>query len=435
MKTREPPTCGMPTSSPPGSPSCGSIYSIGTVVSDTFQTIPATSDDAYPPTSALASPETKNYKNPALDHPIDIFGTSPGHSANTNGSQVTLKPLPKKPARMPIRCRKLRQAVAEIETLNEKMDYSHTISPRSRRVASRTDHPLECDSPRRIPDAEDLDLENKIRSALRRRRPIPHSNASINKTVRFDPAIISLGSEKPIVNADGKSLAYSELAIQKHRSEPDEHGGSGLKESLQAILLLKKHERAKLRELLDSISKIEESPPNVQSVTTGKRLNPRAPEFYGTVKPLNCPEDPDDFGNSWSMIPTYPLYRPTLPPIWMLSSKPIDSLPRPVFPIPPAIQTFQPYLGRFPIVSPLPTTQDGHGREATLVGSDWNKSILEKFEAKYPLTGKVKAVMPGESKGRLAAAIQQRLEYLLMEERDKKGMKKADQKENATLVK
>ena len=435
MKTHEPPTCGMLTSSPPSPPSCSSIYPIGTVVSDTLPTSPATSNDAYSRTSALASSGKKDYKDPALDHPIDIFGTSPGQPANTNDSRVPPKHPAKMPARMPIRCRKLRQAVAEIETLNVKTDHSDTISPRSRRIASRTDHPLECDSPGRIPDAEDLDLENKIRSALRRRRPIPHSSASINKTVRFDPAIISLGSEKPIVKPDANSLACSESAIQKHESEPNDHGGSGLKESLQAILLLKKHERAKLRELLDSISKIEESPPNVQSATTGRGLNPRAPEFYGSVKPPHRSKAINDFGYSWQMMHVQPPpNRPTLPPIWMRASKPIDLLAQPVSFIAPTIRKSQPYRRRFPIVSPFPTTQDGHGREATPVGSDWNKSILEKFEAKYPLTGKVKAVMPEESKGRLAAAIQQRLEYLLMEERDKKGVKKIDQKENATLA-
>jgi hypothetical protein len=39
------------------------------------------------------------------------------------------------------------------------------------------------------------------------------------------------------------------------------------------------------------------------------------------------------------------------------------------------------------------------------------------------LTGKLKAATPSEAKGRLAAAIQQRLEYLLLQEKEKKALR------------
>jgi hypothetical protein len=65
--------------------------------------------------------------------------------------------------------------------------------------------------------------------------------------------------------------------------------------------------------------------------------------------------------------------------------------------------------------------EGGHGREAKAVDPAWAKSILEKFAAKHPLTGTLKPAPLGLAEGRQAAAIQQRLEYLLLQKKDKKA--------------
>jgi hypothetical protein len=66
--------------------------------------------------------------------------------------------------------------------------------------------------------------------------------------------------------------------------------------------------------------------------------------------------------------------------------------------------------------------EDGNCREAKALDPDWAKSVLETFTAKYPMTGKVRTETVLEKKSRLAAAIQLRLEVLLMQEREKKAI-------------
>lgn len=62
---------------------------------------------------------------------------------------------------------------------------------------------------------------------------------------------------------------------------------------------------------------------------------------------------------------------------------------------------------------------DGPGREAHVVA--WGNLILESFQQKYPLTGVHRAEPPAPIKSTHAATIQQRLEYLLMEQKEKQA--------------
>lgn len=66
----------------------------------------------------------------------------------------------------------------------------------------------------------------------------------------------------------------------------------------------------------------------------------------------------------------------------------------------------------------IPNEND-HGREAQAV--QWGSSILEKFMEKYPLTGQVQAPSLKAARNTYAANIQQRLEYLLMEQKERKA--------------
>lgn len=348
------------------------------------------------------------------DHPVDIFGMNPArsgkvyksadtpednHSGRMNGSRIALKSRTNKPHLVV----QIPKPVAESISTSEN-------SIRTRRFASHTDHPLKCHIPVRVQDADDLDLENKIRSALSR-RPILPSRSTAHKSVRWadpcDPAIVSCGPKaEPLI-----SNAEPEPAIQKD--------GSPLKNCVKTIVSLKRHDRLKLRELLDALSRIEEANSSIahpETTSEKPRLDPRAPKFTSSLREAHTRSENLKACDTWSA--SY-APKPKLPLIWMRTSQ----HPLIVDPVPtiPGVRPYKP----IPIVSRNATIpQDGHGREAKVLDPEWAESILEKFVARYPLTGKLKAAAPAGTKGRLAATIQQRLEYLLMENREKKGVEK-----------
>jgi hypothetical protein len=65
--------------------------------------------------------------------------------------------------------------------------------------------------------------------------------------------------------------------------------------------------------------------------------------------------------------------------------------------------------------------EDGPGREARAIETGWATSLLAKFREKYPQTGRVKAAAPAPTKMRPAAAIQQRLEFILYQENERRA--------------
>jgi hypothetical protein len=342
----------------------------------------------------------------------------------------------------------------------------------------------------------------------------------IHKSVRFDPAIISLGPEKRDVKSksavERSPALHSEATIRDHTAKTDEKGVSKLIESIKTILALERHDRGRLQILLDALNSIENNVSKVHATsTTEKSLNPHAPEFcsslrsppreirdsvttgsctlpatptpkraslppawmqpYNCVPGLNYMADPIDCigpaaqepRQAWTSnhnpeidLLTQPIYQQERPPIWVQNPQIAPNfLDLPLFHAAPMIQAlqparsiecktsthlldeplvdsvpviFQPPPGRksIPIIDPSPNTDCGHGREAKAVDTRLGKRILEKFAAKYPLTGKLKAAPAADSKGRFAAAIQQRLEYLLMQEREKKALRPCAGKEN-----
>lgn len=267
--------------------------------------------------------------------------------------------------------------------------------PGRRRLSIITDHchsfkPLE----RITGDAEELDLENKLRSAV---ASLPHRHPSPEKptkSVKWDPAIISCRSTPPPIT----------------ESKPTTHNGQdavGLKDCLQnfqAILSLKKSDRVKLRGLLEALSKIDGDRDSsiVQAGSTNAKkgsLNPLATEFRATLSLRNQNRSKNlSDRNRW--MPE---------PIWIRTSKPINLLR-------------QPFVQKIPTIEIQHEVEYGHGREAKTLDPAWAKSVLEKFTAKYPLTG---TVQPELAKGRMAAAIQQRLEYLLFQKKEKKALLEA----------
>jgi len=63
--------------------------------------------------------------------------------------------------------------------------------------------------------------------------------------------------------------------------------------------------------------------------------------------------------------------------------------------------------------------EDGPGREASAIEAGWATSLLSKFREKYPQTGRVKAENLAPTTMRHAAAIQQRLEFILYQENER----------------
>ncbi|KAH6682988.1 hypothetical protein B0J14DRAFT_135805 [Halenospora varia] len=63
----------------------------------------------------------------------------------------------------------------------------------------------------------------------------------------------------------------------------------------------------------------------------------------------------------------------------------------------------------------------GHGRVAQAIDHTWSRNLLDTFSTKYPQTGKAQENMPAPSQMRQAAAIQQQLEFLIYQEKEKKA--------------
>ena len=92
---------------------------------------------------------------------------------------------------------------------------------------------------------------------------------------------------------------------------------------------------------------------------------------------------------------------------------------------------FKPKGGRGPMVDVGPEflpSEEEPGREARAIESGWAKSLLAKFQEKYPQTGKVKAGPLAPGNMRQAAAIQQRLEFILYQQKERNvGQRSSDE--------
>ena len=433
MEEREPPLDKMRTSSSPGSRSWVSMYTSGSVRSESLEPTMASEDDAYPPLSPKHSSEIMDSRQPVQVHPIDIFSNSHGHSAPVNDFGSAQRISTNKPTLKVLHCPKLRQTVGDSKLLITKLESLGILSTRSRRLASRTDHPINYDAAVHA-NKEGLNHKNKIRSSFCRWKPTQSFDDQEHKAVSFDPAIIFSGSEKPIVTpkpAFEKSIQPLQPTAQKSDSGRFGARRDQLRESFQSVLLWKKHDRVKLQEFLDLLNRIEESSPFIDSpLQTVRRLNPRAPEFDGSSCASSCSNKDNDGHPKLCKLPVFTrANRPSLPLISQRKAQPSNRLAKSAVPTFPRFPPYHTLLQNIPLQL---TTDDGHGREAVvdLVDPAWGNSVLENFRARYPLTGKLKASPPAKSNGRLAATIQQRLEYILMEKRERNGLARNFQEEN-----
>ncbi|RDL39067.1 uncharacterized protein BP5553_03407 [Venustampulla echinocandica] len=355
-------------------------------------------------------------------------------------------------------------------------------------------------------DEESDDLNEITRSALifpntPRKAQTPGSN----KSVRWDPAIISCG---PITS--GQSTPSVRL---RPVSPSPKRQSSNLTRAVKTFLHLKKDEHEELLKLLQSLKlddvedrytgkpsrrQTRSEPTPGPRFNDAKKLNPEAPafrDFSGMKRRISHSKIP--LGRDFHSLDT-PQRRTQVPvaeittqkdPAWLdiftppvsdnssndaLSRQAIhrdvrihdSSTPRPNFPQPifvpiPVVETpygfqishqqpiwfntlgFQPrplltpqsppIFHRLPIrarrikgplvdVSPqfIPP-EEGSGRtaHANTIDESWGQYLLDKFTAKYPKTGKMKGPTSAPGKMRQAAAIQQQLEFLLYQEKEK----------------
>jgi hypothetical protein len=71
---------------------------------------------------------------------------------------------------------------------------------------------------------------------------------------------------------------------------------------------------------------------------------------------------------------------------------------------------------------PDPFSDAEKGREASVLEREWAERMLGKFSEKYPMTGTVKSASQGSFGGQFAADLQQRLEYLIMQDKETKAL-------------
>ena len=78
-------------------------------------------------------------------------------------------------------------------------------------------------------------------------------------------------------------------------------------------------------------------------------------------------------------------------------------------------------LANFPIATDSVAEDIGSGRTALAMEANWARRVLENFTERYPLTGNLKGAPQASINGRHAAVIQQKLEFLLFQEKEKKA--------------
>ena len=416
------------TSNPHGSPTRRCRYPVGSVFFD--MPSPDSQDDTAKKEklwrntgspSFQASGNNRSVSQNGLNEsapqgPSDIFGNTPDkqdtlyptRSTTVNHSQLAVRSRARTTRIPNLSPRPAIISIAERKSMTEKG------SPQ-RHHSSQINYPLKSfPSFERIKigDAQDMDLENKIRSALSHRTRRPSANKPSAKSVTWDPAITFV-EPQPAIQRD---------LVDRPTS------GIELKDCIQTIVSLKKNDRHKLHRLLDALAKMDGDQTNVQAASAIKKgpLNPKAPEFWTTscFRNHTISEKLND-ENSWPKVDTLDTPDAMLQPVWTSapplvqtsSTSSTDDFRPKSFPMQPVNRRYVQNVRK----SDLHQVGCGSGREAKSIDPTWANSILETFTARYPLTGHLKMASPSESKGRLAAAIQQRLEFLLLQEKERKA--------------
>ena len=278
------------------------------------------------------------------------------------------------------------------------------------------------------------------------------------KSVRWDPSIISFDLATSEKRSSTEKIVESLRAITESVSMIQKQADD-LADHVNTAARFKKPAHQRLQKLLDELKEIDtqvgpssqwahEIPSNeskeISEATDSKPLNPCAPVFRNTTESRSqIPNQKFDPPRDLSAL-KFPSRRPRISlddryygvqsPTWSMTSMP-RAIPTPLtqrFFITPSStlvpNATNPQLRASPPGDvnwcEIPCDEE-HGRVAQAINPDWAKSIMEKFVVKYPLTGKLKAAPTATAQGRHATVIQQKLEFLLMKEREKKAVAKA----------
>ena len=279
------------------------------------------------------------------------------------------------------------------------------------------------------------------------------------KSVKWDPSIVVFGpaSSKTLPGTEKivKSLQAITESVSMITKQADE-----LEDYVNTVVGWSKPERQKIQKLLDALRELDSEVG--KPVSENASSKPKATSTNASSKPLNpCAPVFRDFTTVRSQVSkqkscllqelstlTIPRRRPRTPlddPHCDLQS-PIrtrTSIPHPIrtpvtqqFSMNP-LGSFIPNAAKLQLHAeptgqvglPAIPSEDEHGRVAQAIDPDWANSILEKFIAKYPLTGKLKAGPRATPQGRHAAMLQQSIEFLLMKEKEKKAFAEMSVKE------
>lgn len=257
-----------------------------------------------------------------------------------------------------------------------------------------------------------------------------------------DPAILSLGpvSRSPVKNFQSRIPVAS--PTKKHAtnyvSDRDDLG-----ELVAIITAWHGKDRGKVEKLLDALKRYDKGDSSAakssQSVgkaqrtvpaSTGK-LDPEAAPFQGhsqhstSARPGRMPRLPSQVIHNPRIRPRVDIFPQHMV---MLPFTPVPLVPEPVYinhwqPSPSEIRPIPPpapyYLG--PHSTTIFDDDDETGRTAKVQVPALGERNLLRFKTKFPMTGLVKAPEDPPIEQKHAAAIQQRLEYLIMKKKEQEA--------------
>jgi hypothetical protein len=313
-------------------------------------------------------------------------------------------------------------------------DYESSPTPRSHRVETPSGDIYLCEK------RTEYKLDGKMRAEVRPSLSLPNrrmkteTNKRVTyKTVRWDPAIVVIGPPAQLTPEKPIPVIETQL-VNKIDTTPINSKGLDPGECLNSIKVWSKSDRETMENLLRALRELDSkseaanpenefktpSPKEQITITTVRSLDPRVPDF----QPLQSPKE-----IAWL------LKRP--PPHRIAPEKEEEVI----------LDENVPPQPRTGVASPRkntgrkPTICDDHrafGREVDSFEQWYADKQLMEFMKRYPMTGKKvspKKKLParrrsdvmassGPTAGRNAAVIQQRLEFLLWKNKEKKAIEK-----------
>ena len=352
-------------------------------------------------------------------------------------------------------------------TVRRRSVFQGKYNTLDRMSGGRTEHPSKAFKGKEntwIKRHDNLGEKIRVALSLGEGRTSP-SNPLDGKRFKPDPAIVACGPlASPARRSPTKIPApasapnnSADLATPRNELGP-------FKDCVDTIVRWHAKDQKKFQKLLDSLKDVEasdsastdeeaintpftsstDSIPQSDSEGWIKRFNPQAKPFSTvramppantTYGPLHYPAQKSlfmprvrprlhlDINNATfhqRPVPNMYVAPPPPPPPTYIFRGPSGYPTPPVTPFPPVLAL---PLGPF---EPIFDDDNELGRVARAQHAELGARLLESFRAKYPLTGMLKAAPQVPVEGRHAAAIQQRLEFLLLQKKEKEARQRME---------